>query len=125
LLLSVASPPNVLNPALRPEPGESVPDVEAKAKTAKTALAALIGAPAPASSQDSFDALAERLADDWQPSLSPLIDPVRELLARCATLEEFRARLPELVEAMDTGPLVDTLAQALFAAHLTGRIGNG
>jgi phage gp29-like protein len=85
---------------------------------------AALSAQAPA--QDGFDALAERMADDWQPCLSPLIGTVRDAIARCATLEEFRERLSELSDAHDSEHLVDVLTQALFAARVTGRVvGNG
>jgi phage gp29-like protein len=115
--LAVASPPNVLAPEMRPEPGKTTPETGKTGVTAQAALAAQRPSP------DTFDALAARLADEWQPTLAPLIDPVRELLARCATLEEFRDRLPELAGAMDSERLVESLTQALFAAHLAGRVG--
>ena len=110
-VLRVASPPGVLDPALRPDPG-------------KATLAAL-SAQREAAGEDAFDELAERMADDWEPVMVPLIDPVRRLLEACKSLEEFRDRLPELFGEMDASRLEELLGRGMFAAHLTGRAAPG
>jgi len=103
-----------------PKDGEEVLAVQAPApqESFKTALAALkTGAPA----QDEFDVFAAELASDWERVTAPLVSPIERLAAECRSLEEFKARLPQLLERMDTAALTEALAQAQFAAAIFGR----
>lgn len=85
------------------------------------------GAAAPAAlkagafQDDEFDAAAAEMASDWERVTAPLLAPVERLIEACKTLEEIRDRLPETIEAMDAGRLVEALARGAFAAHLAGR----
>jgi phage gp29-like protein len=117
-VLRVASPPHLLNPELRPAPGQSTPPEPEDDKRA--ALAALT-AQREAARQDAWDELSERMADDWQPVMTPLLDPLQKLLEECKTLEELRDRLPEIISDMDVAGLTEWLARGQFAAHLSGR----
>lgn len=68
---------------------------------------------------DTFDALADQL--DAEADLSALVDPVARLLDKCADLEEFRDRLIEAMEHMDTAKLADAMARGLALADMAGR----
>ena len=117
-VLRVAAPANVLTPELRPEPGNTTP--AAPAQTAQTALAALTAQRADAE-RDAFDVLADQMADDWQPTIEPVVASIQHLADECTTLEEFRTRLPQAIEQMDTAALASLLGDGLFAAYAAGR----
>lgn len=72
---------------------------------------------------DPLDVLAETMASDWQPVAAMVEGPVQQLLARCKTIEEFQARLPELIPLMDATELAELISQGLFAADVAGRTG--
>ncbi|CUW41131.1 Mu-like prophage FluMu protein gp29 [Magnetospirillum sp. XM-1] len=69
---------------------------------------------------DALDHLAEAALADWEPMMIAAISPVERLLAECATPEEFKRRLPEIIGAMDVDQLAETLAKACFAARAAG-----
>lgn len=101
-----------------PQPNELVlgaPPVAA----AKTRIAA-----AKTQTQDDpLDDLAEEMSNHWQPVQYMVEGPVQVLLASCSSLEEFKRRLPELVDTMDANQLAEYITQGLFAADLAGRTG--
>lgn len=101
-VLSVPRPEMVAPPLLRPQPA-------AAAMRAGAVMA------------DEFDMLAADMASDWQRVTEPLVSPIERLMDECKTLEEFRARLPQVLEQMDADALVALLASGSFAAHLLGR----
>lgn len=111
--LAVAAPANVLNPELRPEPGQKTP-------TDKAALAAL-SADRNAAARDAFADLADMMGDDWESSIGPLVSPIDRLAEECKTLEEFKRRLPEAIAQMDATAVADLISRGLFAAYLDGR----
>ena len=119
-ILTIASPPNVLEPALRPEPGKATPDQDRK-RQAETALSARFDERS-AVERDAFEELADQMGDDWEPTIGQMLAPVRQLIDECATLEGFRARMPEVIERMNITALQGRLAESLFAAHLAGRV---
>lgn len=82
------------------------------------ALAALKAGASPA---DEFDLLAVDMASDWQRVTEPLVSPIERLMEECKTLEEFRARLPQVLEQMDAEALAGLIAEGTFAAYLFGR----
>jgi len=93
----------------------------------KAAQTSLVAAHAQQDQQapDPIDTLiADELAE-WEPLVDPLLAPLRALLEDCATLEEFQRRLPELVARQDATALAEPLAQALFAARLSGETADG
>ena len=73
---------------------------------------------------DALDQLVSEAAGDWQLQLQPMVDPLLAELDRAIaageTLEAFRARLPQLVAAMDYTPMAERLARAAFVASLAG-----
>ena len=83
--------------------------------------AALAGAVPP---RDPLDDLVDEAAAQWRPLLGPMVEPLLAELDRAAaageSLEAFAARLPELVQRLDTGPLAAHLARAGFVARLAG-----
>lgn len=72
---------------------------------------------------DVLDNLAESMAGDWHPIANMIEGPVQQLLASCKSLEEFNARLPELISLMDTTQLAEQISRGLFAAEVAGRTG--
>lgn len=72
---------------------------------------------------DEFDQLSADMASDWERVTEPLVSPIERLMNECKTLEEFRARLPQVLEQIDADALVGLLASGTFAARLHGRAG--
>jgi len=79
----------------------------------------------PLPDDDSLDTLADEMGGDWERVTGPLVSPIERLAAECNTLEEFRARLPEVIDKMDSAALTEALAQGSFAAGLWGRLDGG
>ncbi|MCY1529958.1 hypothetical protein D9M68_651310 [compost metagenome] len=57
---------------------------------------------------------------EWEPLLSPVLDPVQQLAERATTFEEFRVGLAGLLDEMDDTELVERLAAAAFKARGLG-----
>ncbi|MDT4832319.1 hypothetical protein FQZ97_658680 [compost metagenome] len=92
------------------------------AQPAPGAAAARMAALKTEGESDPLGDLAEQLAGEWQP-VANMAAPVQQLLASCKSLEEFRARLPEVIPQMDASQLAEQIAQGLFASTLAGRTG--
>ena len=77
--------------------------------------------------QDAIDRLIEEESADWQPLLDPLMAPIEAAFAEAAekgeSAAEFIARLPALLDQMDTDALQDALTRMAFSARLAGRSG--
>lgn len=71
-------------------------------------------------SGDALDDLAAEALKDWGPGMTALVDPIQQLLDDCADAEEFKRRLPEILDRMDVGQITETLARACFAARAAG-----
>ncbi len=112
-VLKVAAPVNVLAPELRPPAGQQTP-------ADQVALAALAAERAVAE-RDAFDELSEQMSGEWERSMAPLVSPIERLAQECRTLEEFRRRLPEVIEQMDTAAVAELVARGLFAAAVAGQ----
>jgi len=73
---------------------------------------------------DMLDDVVADALGDWRPLLAPMIDPLVQALNAAAdageSLEDFRARLPQLIERMDSRPLGESLARASFIGRLAG-----
>lgn len=72
------------------------------------------------SGQDDIDRLADDAMDGWEPLVAPSIDPVRRLVERAASFDEFLADLPTLLGEMEAKTLVESLAEAAFKARGLG-----
>lgn len=85
--------------------------------------------PAKPDDADALDAAIAAELADWQPVMSPLLDPVeaamRASLEANETAEQFLSRLPALVEQMDADPLADRLARLSAVARMAGSAGLG
>lgn len=71
---------------------------------------------------DAIDYMADAAAEGWEPVLTPLVQPVLELLEHSTSFEDFLDKLPTLVDSQNTGALTESLARALFAARLQGML---
>jgi phage gp29-like protein len=109
-------------PAAPPAPGDPQPgDTKPVPPKKKAALAARSNTGDP---RDALDDLIDDATADWQPLLAPMVEPLLaeldKALSRGETLAAFRARLPELIERMDSRALGEQLARAAFSARLAG-----
>lgn len=135
-----APPPALVDPAAAPKPGMPKPGIlpagtkppkpandDTPAERARKAAAAraLAAASPAAEANDAIEGLVESMLDEWQPVMAPIVDPVMAVLAQCTSIEEFRRRLPEAVDAMDTEALQDLLTRGAFAARLTAAAESG
>lgn len=109
--LRLADPPEGAELLEAPAPAPGQDNLTAGAR----ALAAASASPA-----DSLEELEGRSLGGWQRVMDPMLAPVRELLARSSTLEEFEAGLADALGEMDDGPLRRALAAATFAARGLG-----
>lgn len=73
---------------------------------------------------DALDNLVAEAIGDWRPVMEPMVQPLLTALdkaiAQGETLESFRARLPELIDQMDSRPQAERMARAAFLARLAG-----
>jgi phage gp29-like protein len=95
------------------------------APAARAALAARVDAePIATGGRDALDELVDDALADWRPLLKPMVDPliaeVQKAVAAGESLEAFAARLPELLDRMDSGALAESIARAAFVARLAG-----
>jgi phage gp29-like protein len=100
-------------PDLNPPPGPKAGKLSVQSQLPQGALP----------SNDALDSLQDDQLADWHPLVKPLIDPIQALMEECQSLEEFQARLPELLAKQDPTKLATSLAQAAFAAKLAGLTG--
>lgn len=113
-------------PALPAPPATVAVDDEKPAKTDAKAASFAESAP-PAAPGDAIDALIAAEAENWQPLLDPMIDPLQAAFDEAAkngeTAAELIARLPALLEKMDSTALAEALAKMAFTARLAGNAG--
>lgn len=69
---------------------------------------------------DAVDELAAELAEEWKPTMTSVLDPIRELARRADSFEQFIAELPSVLAEVDSEELVRKLALALFEARGMG-----
>ncbi|RJX32304.1 MAG: DUF935 domain-containing protein [Oxalobacter sp.] len=74
-----------------------------------------------AAAPDAIDDLSDEMASEWEETMLPMVAPLEELAANCATLDEFRDRLGDAVKNMDTAKLEKILALGTFNAQILGR----
>lgn len=108
----------------RPEEGDAVIGAGPETKNENDAEFAEPGATDAAVRDDNGPARVLSLLGEKALSEAPvaaLVEPVRELLNNCESLEEFRDRLIDVYGDMDVSELGTLLTQALVAADLAGR----
>lgn len=76
------------------------------------------------SSMEAVDHMATELAEDWEPVMVPILDPLIALARECGSFEELIDRLPTVVGAMNSGELVERLAKATAIARGIGDLGD-
>lgn len=109
LLQQKATPAPIL-----PPPSDGQTDVSANAQTPPAA-------PVEPDEGDLIErAAAAALDDGWEEMMTPIIDPLADLVDRAQSLEEVQAGLADLVGKMDVSKLGETLARLGFAAQLSG-----
>jgi phage gp29-like protein len=95
--------------------------------TSGTSGCPVCAAASTATEPDALDGLRELALDGWQQQMKPLTHPLVQLLDEALqngeTIEEFRVRLPQLLEQMDVTPATEMLAQAAFMARAAGDAG--
>lgn len=57
---------------------------------------------------------------DWERVADPMLQPIRDLVARVGTYDEFLAGLPKAMQRMDAGRMVETLAAGMAIARGLG-----
>lgn len=95
-------------------PGPAVP------AAARYRIAALKAGTVATSTGDELDDLVDTMLDDWQPVMDPVLSALQTLCADCKTLDELKARLPELA-GMDMGKLIEMLENGATTARLYGQ----
>lgn len=105
-----------------PEPGKDEDILEVAAGA--PAAARLAAAKADDTVQDEFDEFAAELADDWERTLGPLVEPILAAAREATSYEEFNA---ELIDIARTNPeaLTELLARGQFATRIWGRLNAG
>lgn len=79
----------------------------------------------PARKPDPFERAIDGILEDegWAPLVEPVIAGLEEELAEAASIEEARAIFQRRLETMGVTALADKLAQASFAARISGEAG--
>lgn len=79
--------------------------------------------------RDALDALVDEAIGEWRYMMVPMVEPIQqaldEALAAGETAEGFLARLPGLLEQMNSGRLLAGLVKAAMSARLGGEAGVG
>ncbi len=79
------------------------------------------------SEPDTVAVAADAVEADWQPLMTPVVQPVLEAVntavAEGQTLPQFRDRLAQAADRMDADPLAERLYRNAFSAQLSGQAG--
>lgn len=96
------------------EPQEQVPPALARAVNRRLRATRTARNQSVREDPGELERLAEEAADEWEEQLAPLIDPIERLARQVADAgggpEQFKARLPELLDEMDASELIRRLA---------------
>ena len=74
-------------------------------------------------SRDALDDLADDALEGWEPLMAPQMEAILRLVETATSLEELRARLGELLPALENRALVERLFRARLSARLAGETG--
>lgn len=110
---------------LQPHTAPAAPEDRPPAPAAENQPVALQARRGNAVAGDVVDDLTARMmeADGWEMVADPLIDPIRQLLDRSHTEEDFINGLETLLKEMDDAPLREKLARAGFALRVATALG--
>lgn len=110
---------------LQPHTAPAAPEDRPPAPPAENRPVALQARRGNAVAGDVVDDLTARMmeADGWEMVADPLIDPIRQLLDRSHTEEDFINGLESLLKEMDDAPLQEKLARAGFILRMGTTLG--
>ncbi len=104
-----------------PKEGEAVLMQSSFAEPVRTALnRALNRTSASLEEADELDALYEDELSDWEPVMSPLLEPVKAIIEQAETFEEALAMFEQSQKNMDSSVLCQELVKAFFLARAHG-----
>ena len=83
-----------------------------------------VQSPQPTPAPDPISLAVQEELDGWEPLVSPLVNPILALAARCSSYEDFLAGLPGVLKEQDAAPLARSLSFAMFDQRVKGG-GNG
>ena len=113
--------------ASSPSPGAMPPDGDAPERGEEDPREVLASFARRRARDTIGDAVQRLVADEWEPMMAPVIEPIlaaaADALERGETLADFRARLPDLFAGMDDALFVETLQRMGFSAALSGQAG--
>lgn len=72
--------------------------------------------------QQAIENLKQAALEKWEKVLTPLIDPIRDIIAEAADFEDAKARIMAAYGAMDDAALTEWLAKTVFIADAWGRV---
>ncbi|MCC7546179.1 MAG: DUF935 domain-containing protein [Burkholderiales bacterium] len=103
-----------------PEPGTPLRYRALSARAARAALAAIARDDGP----DLVDELAAAALEDWQPTMEPMVERIRQALRDSAAagegVEQFQQRLAQALPELDVAQFAELLARAAFLSRLLG-----
>jgi phage gp29-like protein len=103
----LGAPEKKEEPPQKPAPGEKPKEGAFSART-------------DADRRDAVDIAIEETLSDWKPLVEPIVAELGEQLAAATSIEEARAILTRRFDGMDVAALTEKLAQAAFAARISG-----
>ncbi|QPT08594.1 DUF935 domain-containing protein [Sphingomonas paucimobilis] len=107
-------------------PGNAPPTFSGLLKPSERGIASGVGHAvadaAPAAIADNVDDAAAMALGDWEQLIDPVLDPVRDIVAKASSLDDIKTRLIDAIERMDVSELTERLARAGFGARLAGDI---
>ncbi|MGB0747173.1 MAG: DUF935 domain-containing protein [Magnetospiraceae bacterium] len=76
---------------------------------------------------DAFERFIEEISDSeaMAKTMGPVLDPLIDLVNAAQSYEELTQKLPSITGAMQVDDLAESLARALFAANIAGRVQDG
>ena len=72
---------------------------------------------------DELDRIRDMALDGWEKQVDPMLRPIKDLVDKAKTYDEFLAGLPKALQQMDAGAFVEALASSMAIARGLGDIG--
>jgi len=73
--------------------------------------------------QDEIDIAVEEALEDWQPLVTPIVEPILNFVENASSLEEIRDGLGDIAKEMNSTALAGKLHNLGFSAHAAGELG--